>query len=450
MKNHPTRKSWNRLPGTLKLAAGLAAACTLFAGIPAKAETVISGQSDTILRMGHSESQGSRDYFPAYEYLRLSVASTEKDGSSTSLHFGGWARGDLGDKSARDRYTDADVQYGYLSYQGAKNNLIFNAGRQFVVEGVAAQKLDGLYIRNDFGAGFGAAAYVGSPVVTEPNFKADDIVFGGRITHSLYKYYTIGISALKSFSDSSRYREEEGVDIWLHPMTQIDVTGRSSYNSLTNGWMEHSYTVSLVPLDNLRLYADISNINYKDYFYRVTTSAFNIFNPITNPTGFIDPNEKLLALGGGIAYTPIKYLTITADYTHRHYDIARTAEYYGGKVAYSLPESFAAGVSVHRMDGRDDKLRYTEYRLYASKKIAQLDLTVDLFNLNYDNRINGVRNAYTFAGAASYEINKNLKIGADVDYSKNPDFDNEVKGLIKLTYLFEVKIADEGRAKSEK
>jgi len=70
--------------------------------------------------------------------------------------------------------------------------------------------------------------------------------------------------------------------------------------------------------------------------------------------------------------------------------------------------------------------------------------------VNYDSRINGVRNAYTIAGAASYEFSKNLKIAADVDYSKNPDFDNEVKGLLKLTYLFEVKIADKGVAKSEK
>jgi len=447
LKNHPSGKLWNRLPGRLKMAAGVAAACTLLTGVPARAETVISGQSDTILRMGHSEFQGSRDFFPAFEYLRLSVASTEKDGSSTSLHIGGWGRIDLGDKSFRDRYYDADLQYGYLTYQGAKNNFTLNAGRQFVVEGVATQKIDGIYLRNDFGAGFGAAAFIGSPVITEPNLRGDDFVFGGRITHSLYKYYTVGISALKSFTESSRYREEEGVDIWLHPIKQLDVTGRSSYNSLTGGWMEHSYTVSFIPLDNLRLYADVSNINYKDFFFRTTTSAFNVFNPLSNPTGFIDPNEKLLALGGGIAFNPIKNLTIAADYTHRHYDIAKAADYFGGKVAYSIPESFAAGVSVHRMDGRDDKFRYTEYRLYASKKIAHFDLTADLFNVNYDSRINGVRNAYTFAGAASYEFNKNLKIGADVDYSKNPDFDDEVKGLIKLTYLFEVKFADEGRAK---
>jgi hypothetical protein len=426
------------------MAGGIAVACTaLLAAAPAIAETTVSGQSDTILRLGTTNFEGSKNFFPAYEYLRLSVVSSEKDGSATSFHFGGWARGDLGDKTARDKYVDADVQYGYLSYQGAKNNLIINAGRQFVTEGVAAQKLDGLYARNDFAAGFAAATFIGAPVVTEPNFKADNFLFGGRITQSNNKYYTLGVSALKSFSEDARYREEEGVDLWLHPIKQIDITGRSSYNSMTDGWMEHAYALSYTPVDSLRISADVSNINYKDYFYKVTTSAL-VFNPLTNG---IDPNEKVLAIGGNVAYTPVSNVTVAADYKNYKYDIAKTAHYYGAKVTGSLPESFSVGASVHLMDGEVSKLRYKEIRLFASKKIKHLDLAADILNIRYDNEINGVKNAITVLGSASYEVTESVKIGADVDYSRNPDFNNEVKGLIKLTYLFDTKHVAEGRAK---
>jgi len=448
LKSHDSRRSPVAISRqALRMAGGIAAVCTLSVSVPVYADTTaISAESNTILRMGKTDFQDSRNLFPAYEYLRLSVADTDKDGSTTSLHVGGWLRGDLGDKSARDRYTDADLQYGYLSYRGAKNNLVINAGRQFVAEGVTTERLDGLYLRNDFAAGFSAAAFVGSPVVTEPNFKADDLVFGGRISHSMYKYYTVGISALKSFADSGRYREEEGVDLWLHPVKQIDVTGRSSYNSLTNGWMEHAYDIAYVPLDNLRLYGNLSNINYKDYFFRVTTSALSFTNRL------IDPNEQVLTLGGGMAYTPIKNFTIAADYKHHNYEIAKTAHYYGGKLSYSQPRFLAAGFSVHRMDGNVDKLKYWEYRLYASKTLGKADLTLDVIDLNYDSTLgtNNVRNAVTVAAAASYEINESLKVGADVDYSHNPDFDNEVKGLVKITYVFDSKRAAEGRAKSEK
>jgi len=447
LNSHQKKKSGSIHRNLLRVTGVVLAASSLLLAKPLMAaEYSISGQSDTILRMGTSIND--KDIYPLYEYLRLSVASTEKNGSTTSLHIGGWGRVDLGDKSSRDRYTDADLQYGYLSFQGARNNLVINAGRQFVNEGVAAQRLDGLYVRNDFAAGFAAAAYIGSPVVTEPNLKADDFIFGGRITQSNNKYYTLGISALKSYANSDDYREEEGIDLWVRPIKQVDLTGRSTYNSITNGWMENAYTVSYAPLDNLRLYADLSNINYKDYFYKVTTSAL-VFNPLTNG---IDPNEKVLALGAGGSYVLFKNITLAADYKHYDYDIAGKANYFGGNVSYSVPESYKAGLSIHRMDGMTDKLRYTEYRMYASKKLGKAELTLDLMDLHYDDTVNmnGESNAVTVVAGGSYQFNKNLQLGASVDYSHNPFFDDEVKGLVKLTYMFDVKRSAEGGTKSEK
>lgn len=447
MKIYPDSTSWSALPGTLKRAGGIAAACTtLLAAAPVMAETVVSGRSDTIIRMG--QTLDKKNLYPAYEYLRLSVTSAEKDGSAVSLHTGGWARADMAEKSARDRYADADLQYGYLSYQGARNNLIINAGRQFVTEGVAAQRVDGLYLRSDLAAGFAAAAYAGSPVVTEPKLKADDFVFGGRVTQSNYKYYTLGVSALKSYSAGARYREEEGLDLWLHPLRQVDLTGRSTYNSMSNGWMEHAYALSYTPIDSLRFGADISNINYRDYFYKVTTGAL-IFNPLTNG---IHPDEKVLAIGGSVSYAIERNFTIVGDYRHYDYEIAENADYFGGKLTYSLPASYAAGIAVHRMDGNSDRLNFYEYRVFASKRLGKADLTLDLIDISYDSAksMNNVKNALTIVAGSSYEMSQSLRIGADIEYSKNPFFDNEVKGLVKLTYLFDTKFAAEGRSASEK
>lgn len=409
------------------------------------AETVVSGQSDTIIRMGQTLERNN--LYPVYEYLRLSAITTDKDGGAISLHIGGWARGDMAEKSSRDRYTDADVQYGYLSYQGAKNNLTVNAGRQFIVEGVAAQRLDGLYVKNDFAAGFSAAAFLGAPTVTTPTYGGDNFVFGGRVSHSMKKYYTIGISALKSFSDSSRYREEEGIDIWLRPTSNVDVTGHSTYNSLTNGWMEHSYAISYSPLSSLQLGIDISNINYKDYLHRVTTSALSLNR------GILDPKESVLTIGGTASYAVTKNLTLAGDYKHYTYDIAKGADYFGGKISYTIPALYSAGISIHRMDGNGEKnMKYSEFRIFASKKMGKADLALDFINLYFDDSkgMSNVSHAMTIVAASSYEFTHSLKIGADIEYSKNPDFNNEVKGLLKLTYLFDTKHAAEGRTTSEK
>jgi hypothetical protein len=426
-------RNFLRITGVLLAASSIMLAKPLMA-----ADYSFSGESRTILRMRTTIDK--KDIYPVYEYLRVNATNNLSDGSGLSFYLGAWGRADLADKTT-NKYSDVDLQYAYLSYRAAKSNAVVNLGRQFVSEGVAAERVDGLYFRNDFQAGIGASAFVGKSVITEPNYRGGTVIYGARISQSMPQYYTIGLSALKSEGNgNSRYREEEGVDIWLHPLQQVDLTGRSTYNSITSGWMEHAYSVSYTPLSILRISVDFSSINYKDYFFNVTTKAFN---------GIIDPNEKLTVVGATVSYTPIKNLTVTADHKNYNYDIAGNADYFGGKVAYSLPESFSAGFSGHRMDGDTDKLRYVECRLFAAKKIGHADLTVDAINLSYDKRVNGVKNSYALTGAAVYEVNRKLNLGADIEYSKSPDFDYEVRGLVKVIYAFDTKRA-EGGMKHEK
>jgi len=404
----------------------------------------ISGESNTIFRMMKSTSD--KNLYPLFEYLRFSGTDNVGDYGSVALNMGGWGRVDLGDNSFYNTdKQDGDLQYGYLSYRSNKNNLLFNAGRQFVAEGVTADRLDGLYFRSDLAAGFGAAAYVGSPVVLEPNYKGGDLIYGGRITQSNPKYYSLGISALRTDQNGSRLREEQGVDLWLHPLKQIDVVGKSSYNSITSGWMNHDYVITFNLLESLSFSGNGSYISYKDYFYQVTTNALSL-----TPNGQLNPNEKVLTLGGSIDFSPVKYFRLTADYKNYDYDIAGQAQYYGGKATFSLPDSFVAGFSIHRMNGETDTLRYDKYRLFAQKKLGKADLTVDFFNVNYQSAINGIKNTYSVTGAAAYDITENFRVAVDVNYLQDTLFDNAVTGLVKVTYSFDKKLGAEGRAKSEK
>lgn len=419
------------------------AVCSLLISSPASANAAaISGESNTIFRMG--KTTDDKKLYPLYEYLRFTGENNVGESGSLSFNVGGWGRADLGDKSS-DNNTDGDLQYGYLSYRANKNNLLLNAGRQFVAEGVAAERIDGLYLRSDLAAGFGAAAFVGSPVVTtQTGFKGGDIIYGGRIVHGMPKYYSVGLSALRTDYSGKRLREEEGLDLWLHPFKQVDVVGRSLYNSVTSGWMEHAYTVTFSLLESLRISANVSQINYKDYFFQVTTPALSLTN------GLLDPNEKVTTLGGSVEFSPVKSLTLTVDYKNYDYDIAGQAKYYGGKATFSLAESFVAGVAVHRMEGENSRLRFDEYRVFASKKLGKADLTVDFFAVNYDSAINGIKNTYSASGVLAYAITDNLKLAADVNYMKDTNFDNAVTGLVKVAYTFDKKFGPEGGSKSEK
>lgn len=403
------------------------------------AQFSVSGESSTYLRL--MRSTDDKEIYPLYEYLRLSLETPNSDGSATSLNLGGWGRLDLADSWNGD-HEEAELQYGYLSHRSGKNNLVINAGRQFITEGVAAERLDGLHLRSDLAHGFSGALFVGSPVVTEPDFSGGELLYGGRLAHAVPERYYVGVSALRNQEDGDGLREEEGIDLWIRPLAQLELTGRSSYSSATSGWMEHSYALSYTPADAVSLGADFSRVNYDDYFHHVTTNALSLSN------GIIRPGEELTTAGVRGSYSPFRNLTLSAQYRNYHYSLAGDADYVGAGAGYAITDSLVAGFSVNRMYGDTDRLRYIEYRLYALKKLGAVDVAAEFFNVNYDRRINGVKNSFALTGSAGYRFNERLRVWGDLEYGQNPDFDDELRGLVKLAYAFDM-TGSTGRKKSE-
>ena len=397
--------------------------------IPAVSPAVtLSGDSSTYVRS--REAADSTKILGAYEYLDFAVQDLGKE--TISFHTGGWLRYDLKAEEFGKKST-SDLQYSYLSFKSKTDNTVVNLGRVMVFEGVAAERVDGLYARTDVKGGFGISAFGGSPVETMIDVPGNNVIYGGRLSHQLGDLYRIGVSALKEEKNSLDFRKEGGVDIWVHPIDKVDLTGRSSYNDITKGWMEHSYALMLGPFEKLRLNATASWINYDDYFAGTTMSAFTL------QSGLIQPHEKVRTLGGEASYSLTEKVFISADYKNFGYDIAGKADYYGGRIKYSVAESGGTGIGYHRMKGDTDKLQYNEYRVYAYKKFGHLDVSVDLFDVAYVSAINGVKDSYSGSLAAQYDLAEAWKIGADVEYSHNPDFDKDVRAFVKVLYHFGAK-----------
>lgn len=389
----------------------------------------LAGESRAYLQS--RETIDSNRLTPLYEYLDFTIQDMGSD--YVSFHFGGWLRYKDDRDQAFSKRLNGDLQYAYMSYKKGTANAVVNLGRLFVVEGVALEQIDGIYARTDLKSGFGAAAFGGVPVETDFDKRSGDWIYGGRITHRVPGLYQIGVSYLKERNDEADFREETGVDVWVLPMKKLEISGRSSYSNFASGWMEHVYRVTLGPFSNLRLTPEVSWVDYKNYFTSATSNAFNFLSTI------VDPNEEVLILGGEAHYTVNPNLSVSADYRNYSYDIAGNADYFGGKVGYSLPKSWGAGLSLHRMSGETDKLKYTELRVYAYKKLGKAaDVTADFFNVSYDERINGVKNAYAAVVAVGYNLTKNARVAADIEYAHNPLFDKEVKAFLKFLYRFAI------------
>jgi hypothetical protein len=385
----------------------------------------VSGRSRTYLMS--RETVDSKHLMPLYEFLDFKAESSGT--GAVSFNFGGWYRYDLQDESFNGRSND-DLQYAYLSIRQRTGNAVLNIGRMRVHEGVASELVDGVYGRADLRGGFGMAVYGGSPVETMFDTRRGDSIYGGRISLGIPGLYSLGISYLDEKNNNSALRREEGVDLWLRPLSKLELQGVSSYNALSRHWMLHSYYLTIGPFGDLRLIGEASQVSYRDYFAVTTLSAFTFPN--------INPDETVTTGGGSVEYAVTSSLTAIVDYKAFKYKIAGSADYYGGKVAYA-GSSFGVGGSVHRMNGESDRLRYDEQSLYISKKISQADISLQGIHVGYSQEINGVKNAYNVSATAGYTFNPKARLVADMEYSENPDFNSDVRGMLTFVYRFDAK-----------
>jgi hypothetical protein len=412
----------------VKRTASMAAAVLLLSLLIPRSSAALSLSGDSSTYAQSRETSDQKKILGGYEYLDIAVQNIGDE--TISFHTGGWLRYDLQEAEDPGKRSDSDLQYSYLSFKRTTGNTVVNLGRVMVFEGVAAERVDGMYARTDLLGGFGVSGFAGSPVETElVETSGNNVIYGGRLSQG-GELYRIGVSALKEEKNSQDYRLEQGVDLWVHPLEKVDVTGRSSYNGLTEGWMEHAYALLLGPFAGLRLDTTASWINYDDYFYRTTTRAFTL------QTGLVEPHEKLRILGEEASYALTDTVTVAADYKNFDYDIAGAADYYGGKLRYTVTDSGGAGVSFHRMDGETGRLRYNEYRIYGYKKLGRCDVTADVLDIAYANPINGVNDSLSAVLAGQYALSDALKLGADFEYSKNPDFDKDIRAFFKVLYHF--------------
>lgn len=374
------------------------------------------------------------NFIPLSEYLNFSV--DDRGGSGMSFNFGGWGNADLADVRFGKRY-NSDLQYAYVSYNDKSSTLSVKLGRFYVFEGVAAEQVDGLYLNEVFGRRVGLSLYGGIPVETDFDERSGDSIYGGRLSGGIPGIYTIGASYLKEKNDKRRFREEAGADLWFRIGKYLELGGKSTYNVETSGWQEHNYFLSIDLDKHFSLRPRVSWIDYKHYFTAATLSAFT-FTPLT-----INPEERILSIGGEAEVIFTDSVSLTATYVNYSYDMAGDANYYGGKITYlPVPAAFdrrrlwSAGASYHRMSGEDDALKYNEYRLFLSRRLGAADVSLDLHDVQFDVKRNNVEHAYAAVIALGYDMTSSARIAGDLEYGKNPDFDREVKGMIKLLYAF--------------
>jgi len=410
----------------------IAASLSLLFSLPVTASALdLSGQSRTYLQT-RELTDGTR-LTPLYEYLNIRTDNLGMDAVSFSA--GGWYRYYLQSSDFDDKST-GDLQYAYLTIRKPSSNAYLNIGRVLVNEGALSSQLDGAAARTDLRGGFTIGAFGGSPLETEQDTRSGDSVYGGRIAHSVAGVYTIGVAYLQEKNDSKDFRKEEGLDVWIRPVSKLELMGTSNYNAESKNWMQHQYHAALGPFAWLRLNLDTSKTWYKEYFASVNSTQSTLMSAFSFTN--IDPNEVVTMTGGSVVVATGGPFTFVVDYRNYDYQVLNGSTIYsGGSVAYT-GKDLGAGAALHRMNGPTVDLRYDEQRLYVFKKIAKADVTLDVVHVAYDQAINGVEDAWSASAAFGYSFTPKARIVADAEYAKNPDYNSDVRGMLTLLYSFDL------------
>ena len=336
----------------------------------------------------------------------------------------------------------AALPNGYLQYRFNQANANIRAGRIFIHEGIANEHIDGVSARTDLPMGFGLSAFGGATVHTahisgESSDGKGDGLFGGRASYRYKGLIEVGLSGVYESTaptlvtrTAGNYRRV-GADLWVTPIKTIDIIGHSSYNPETEHFAEHSYLLSVKPIKNLVLTGEFNQQREQSYLYAWTMFSAAVLNP----------NDKSSSVGLKASYEINKNLEIAGDYKHYTREFG-SADRFGGDARVKYRENtIRGGIGYHYLDagqgfaiGSTPSASYHELRCYAMHDTKGYFAAVDVLGDFFKDKIYNENMAWEAMTSLGYHITPALALSGDVSYGRNPQFTEEVKTLLRLTY----------------
>lgn len=402
----------------------------------------VTVDSSTILGISRQDVSGAskENLLPATQFLGIS-ADKLADGNF-SLHLYGWGRADLADKSFNNEKSSGSLTYGYLQYRFSQAGANIRAGRLFVREGIVNEQIDGISARTDLPMGFGLSAFGGATVPAahlsgETSDGKGDTLYGGRVNYRYKGVLEVGLSGVFESAaptlvthTAGDYRKVGG-DVWITPVKKIDLIGFSSYNLETEKFAEHSYLLNYKPVQKLVLTGEYKLYNEQSYLY-----AWNMFSAALR-----NPGDKYSLAGLSASYEVGKNLELAADYKHYSREFG-SADRYGGEARVNYKDNtIRGGLAYHYLNagsgfaiGTNTTASYHELRCYAMRDTKSYFAAVDLLGDIFKEKVYNESSAWEATTSLGYHFTPALALSGDFSYGRNPQFTEEVKALLRLTY----------------
>jgi hypothetical protein len=224
-----------------------------------------------------------------------------------------------------------------------------------------------------------------------------------------------------------------GGDVWFSPYKAVEIIGHTSYNTVTKGVAEQSYLVNVKPVKHLVLTGEYNDHRERNYFY--TWVSFSKSLDLSNP------NNRAHSIGGSATYELNKAIELSADYKHYTRETGN-ADRYGGDIKLScLDNSVRSGLGYHYLRagrefaiGNNPSASYHALRAYTMHDTKTYFAALDVIDYIFKDKVYNEKSAWEAMASLGYHITPALAVSGDFSYGKNPQFTEEIKGLVRLTY----------------
>ncbi len=402
----------------------------------------VTVDSSTLFGIARRDVSGAskETLLPATQFLGLTADKLA--GGNLSLHLYGWGRADLADKSYNNDKNTGSLTYAYIQYRFNQANANFRAGRLFVREGIVNEQIDGLSARADLPMGFGLSAFGGATVHTvnlsgEKSDGKGDTLYGGRATYRYKGLLEVGLSGVFESNaptlvtrTAGNYRRIGG-DLWITPVKTVDIIGHSSYNPETEQFAEHSYLINVKQIPKLVLTGEFNQHRERSYLY-----AWTMFSAAA-----LNPNDKSSSVGLSASYEISKNLETSLDYKHYTREFGNAGRFGGEARVNYKDNSIRGGLGYHYLNagqgfaiGANPSASYHELRCYVMRDTKSYFGAIDLLGNFFKEKIYGESSAWEAITSLGYHFTPALALSGDLSYGRNPQFTEEVKALLRLTY----------------
>lgn len=417
----------------------LGAVLTLFlyslpAGPASAADLAFSSRTYGLLYERDYAGVKKEKYAPLYEYLTMDTA--DLGGKPLFFHFSGWGRYDLKEDSGGDD-ASGEISSLYLEYLHPEGNAQAKLGRFFLAEGVAMDTLDGAFAKMTTPVGLGISLYAGIPVEYSilDNVERGDSLFGGRVFYALAGVLELGVSYLKEDgSTGAKDRELYGGDLWLQVAKGVEINGQAAYNGEANEMASQRYAIRFVPSSTYDITAGYESYTYEGLFRSALNPVF--LSPSADNTDDVGKIFIIVDWGFAPGWTlevagkNIRHESADPGDANRG-EIGLRYGYNGGKDM--------AGTSIAFTAADRDENEYTEFRAFASYSPDKLRLTLDAIVQYYKESISAKKNAYQVVATAGYRLLDALQLSGNLTYSRDPVYEKDFAGLVRLSYDFGIK-----------